>query len=133
MTATINLERGSIAFVELPYSEVCMHMRVAGKIMPVQVVGGTDHLSAQVLDASGKPYSFPVTLGEAGIYTDSTGTPYAYAEPTTRCANCGTLGYDGSWSVAIDWRCDALCERCASTYEWAGDWTSPAANVFVHL
>lgn len=130
-SGTINLKRGSIAFVELPYSEVLMHMRVAGQILPVEITG-TDYLSAQILDASGKPFSFPVTLGEAGIYTDSTGTPYAYPADVP-CANCGTRGYGADWSVAIDWRADALCPRCVESYDWSADWTSPADGVYLHV
>jgi hypothetical protein len=54
----------NIVRVTLPYSEVCMSMRVAGKEMNVEVLetGG-----AQILDENGKPFSFPITLGEAGL------------------------------------------------------------------
>lgn len=128
-SGTVNLNRGDIAMIEIGYSEVCVHMRVAGKVMPVQVTTGL-HPAAQLLDASGKPYSFPVTLGEAGIYTDSTGQPYAYPAPTVRCGNCGCLGYDASWSIALDWRCDALCPSCVASYDWS-DWTH-SGNVYQH-
>jgi hypothetical protein len=131
-SGTINLRRGSIVFVELPHSEVLCHMRVAGQVLPVQITG-TDYLSAQVLDTAGKPFSFPVTLGEAGIYTDSTGTPYAYPAEDVLCANCGMHGYSAGWSVAIDWRADALCPKCTQSYDWSGDWTSPADGVYLHL
>ncbi len=49
--------------VELPYSEVCMHMRLAGKVRWV-VPQGT---MAQILNDDGSNFSFPVTRGEAGL------------------------------------------------------------------
>ena len=54
-----------VAIVTLPYSEVCMHMGIAGQQWTVKDVGG--HM-AQLYDADGKPYSFPITWGEAGVY-----------------------------------------------------------------
>lgn len=54
---------GMVVAVELPYSEVNMHMRVAGKVMNVEV----HPTMAQILSDDGKPFSFPITHGEAGI------------------------------------------------------------------
>lgn len=54
----------NIVRVTLPYTEVCMSMRVAGLEMNVQV---TETGHAQILNANGTPYSFPITLGEAGL------------------------------------------------------------------
>lgn len=54
--------------VTLPYSEVCMHMKVAGKRMTVVLLSPWE---AQIHDDEGKPFSFPITHGEAGIYWDS--------------------------------------------------------------
>jgi hypothetical protein len=54
---------GDTVRVELPYSEVCMHMRVAGKIMSVHV---QEH-GAQLVTGDGRPFSFPITHGEAGV------------------------------------------------------------------
>lgn len=52
--------------VRLPYSEVCMHMRVAGRRAMVEILTTHRYPSAQIwLD--GRRYSTPVTLGEAGI------------------------------------------------------------------
>lgn len=58
---------------ELPYSEVCMYMRVAGKRMRVTVLDGG---MAQLWGDFDSPYSFPITWGEAGIFRDHTGAPY---------------------------------------------------------
>lgn len=60
----------------LPYSEVCMHMRVAGQLRTVRV---TEH-GAQILNTDGSGFSLPVTHGEAGLYRDSEGL-YAPALP----------------------------------------------------
>ena len=61
---------GDVVTVELPWSEVCMHMRVAGKRMNVQVLS---HRSAQLLNDDGTPFSFPILAVEAGIYQDEGG------------------------------------------------------------
>jgi hypothetical protein len=50
--------------LEQPYSEVCCHMRVAGKPMWVAPVGA---LMAQLYDLNGVKFSFPITRGEAGL------------------------------------------------------------------
>jgi hypothetical protein len=49
---------------ELPYSEVCCYMRVAGKRMYVAPVG---RYMAQLYTLAGKSFSFPITRGEAGL------------------------------------------------------------------
>jgi len=59
----IHAHIGERVTVELPYSEVCMHMRVAGKRMDVEVLPD----GAQLLNADGSKFSFPITHGEAGI------------------------------------------------------------------
>lgn len=55
---------------EMPFSEVCMSMGIAGKRMQVMVLPTG---MAQLYTASGARFSFPVTLGEAGIYSDNLG------------------------------------------------------------
>lgn len=49
--------------VTLPYSEVLMHLRVAGKTTMVDVLPN----GVQLLDEDRQPLSFPVLHGEAGI------------------------------------------------------------------
>jgi hypothetical protein len=51
--------------VTLPYSEVCMHMRVAGKEMWVLPLPNSS--MAQLLNEDGSRFSIPVTRGEAGV------------------------------------------------------------------
>lgn len=48
----------------LPYSEVCMHMKVAGTQMLGELV--EDGLMVQLYNLSGEPFSMPITRGEAG-------------------------------------------------------------------
>ncbi len=59
--------------LELPFSEVCMHMRVAGQVMTVEVIGATyaagrPCFTAQLYSADGRPFSFPILTAEAGIH-----------------------------------------------------------------
>lgn len=60
---------GTIVSLTLPWSEVCMHLKVAGQTRPVEVLA----TGAQILNEDGTKYSFPVTHGEAGIYSDAEG------------------------------------------------------------
>ena len=56
--------------LELPYSEVCMHLRVAGTRMPARLQ--PDGM-VQLLDADGRDFSFPITAAEAGLHHDQDG------------------------------------------------------------
>ena len=51
---------GDVVRVRLLYSEVCMHMRVAGKPMNVQIVGDGTSTAAQLLRDDGTPFSMLV-------------------------------------------------------------------------
>lgn len=57
---------GDTVTLTMPYSEVCMHMEVAGKKMKVEVL---EH-GAQLHKEDGSPFSFPILHGEAGIFRD---------------------------------------------------------------
>jgi hypothetical protein len=64
--------------LELPYSEVCMHLRVAGtrmraRLQPTGMV--------QLLDADGREFSFPITAAEAGLDHDHDGWFSVIADP----------------------------------------------------
>jgi hypothetical protein len=59
---------------EMPYSEVCMHMRVAGRRMWIAgadgpLYGGIDIVARmiQLYDEHGRKFSAPITRGEAGL------------------------------------------------------------------
>jgi hypothetical protein len=65
------LKSGDIVTLTLPYSEVCMHLRVAGQVWDVQVLpDGAQNVGRA---PERMHYSFPVTHGEAGIYSDAEG------------------------------------------------------------
>lgn len=65
--------------VRLPWSEVCMHMRVAGEVMFAELT--EDGQGIQLYDAEGDQFSFPITLGEAGFHRpDPAGLPYTTTE-----------------------------------------------------
>ena len=54
----------SAYLLTMPHSEVCMHMRIAGDSMwGVESASG---IMVQLYDKLGKPFSFPITKGEAG-------------------------------------------------------------------
>jgi hypothetical protein len=56
--------------IQLPYSEVCMHLRVAGTRMRARL---QPNRMVQLLQPDGTDFSFPITDGEAGLYTDEQG------------------------------------------------------------
>ena len=64
--------------LELPYSEVCMHMRVAGKVMQAEILPSA--YSAQLYSLDGRPFSAPITTSEAGFYREAERFYYYYAE-----------------------------------------------------
>src|SRR5258708_4768799 len=70
------VQAGDVVRLRLPYTEVCMPMRVAGKAMNVQIVTDGISTAAQLFRDDGSPFSTPITLGEAGILTDEAGRLY---------------------------------------------------------
>jgi hypothetical protein len=73
--------------VELGYSEVNVHLRVAGKTVKVDVLPD----GAQLLDGDNEPFSFPITHTEAGI--EYLGIPQAIDH-----ADCAiSMNFDNSW------------------------------------
>ena len=65
------------------YSEVMCHMGLHGKRCRVELLArhdpsdGRTFYSAQI-HVNGKPFSSPITTGEAGIYSDGKGGFYTY-------------------------------------------------------
>jgi hypothetical protein len=63
---------GQKVMMTLAHSEVCMHMQVAGKVMLVELIqkdyGDYVGTSAQIYREDGRPFSSPITYGEAGFY-----------------------------------------------------------------
>ena len=58
---------GDTVFMRIGYSEAATHLGVAGSKRAVTLVS---NYSAQLLNADGTEFSFPITSGEAGIYTE---------------------------------------------------------------
>ena len=66
-----------------PHSEVCMHMRIAGKPMLAEL--RPSHAwgyMVQLYRLDGTPYSAAILTGEAGFYQDSNGY---YCYPDVAC------------------------------------------------
>lgn len=75
MSEPYYVKPGEIVRLELPFSEVCVHMRVAGTVMSVRF----EESGAQLLREDGGEFSVPITTGEAGFYFDSVaGKHYCY-------------------------------------------------------
>jgi hypothetical protein len=54
----------------MPHSEVCMHMRVAGREVLFTLLHDG---SVQLIRNDGSHFSFPITNGEADVYEDDDG------------------------------------------------------------
>jgi hypothetical protein len=80
----------------LPYSEVCMHMGVAGSVMTVLLTVGDFPMAQLIRD--GRPFSFPIGTGEAGLYSDEGGY-YGYPAPDPRTAETWTDETDAEAAV----------------------------------
>jgi len=78
MKQQVFVRRGTLFANEMPFSEVCMFMGIAGKIMGCEIVG--DRPVVQLYDIPSKqPFSFPILLGEAGVF-EQDGKYYVYRE-----------------------------------------------------
>ena len=77
--AATTLPKGAVR-VRLPYSEVCIHMQLAGQerwVVPCwrrSDLLQRPILMAQILNEDGSNFSFPVCAGEAGL--DEHGQPF---------------------------------------------------------
>jgi hypothetical protein len=69
---------GQELVLELPYSEVCMHLRVAGTRMRARLLPNG---MVQLLQPDGREFSFPITAGEAGLHHDHDGWHRVAADP----------------------------------------------------
>lgn len=92
----INVDSGKRYLTFMPHSEVCMHMRVAGRLMAVELlhrvavegdVARTFYM-AQLYGLDGTPFSAPITTGEAGLLHDDRGF---YIRPME--------GWQNDWSL----------------------------------
>jgi hypothetical protein len=95
--------------IELPHSEVCMYMKVACKVMTVQLLPDSRNggVVAQLRNEDGSDFSFPIGTGEAGIYTE-----YVNDHPFYYCYVAPRSGYISVYSV----------DRCYGGPEEGGWW-----------
>lgn len=63
------VKSGDVVRVRMPWSEACMHLRVAETVRDVRILPD----GAQILNEDGTRFSFPITYGEAGIFSDADG------------------------------------------------------------
>lgn len=75
--------------VEMPHSEVCMFMRIAGEPMYCQFVG--DDNAVQLFDLEGQLFSFPILYSEAGIYRQGNSFYYYQNIETEDPATAGPI------------------------------------------
>lgn len=96
----------------MPYSEVCMHLRVAGTVMLGELLPSR---MVQLFTVDGVRVSFPVTSGEAGLYEDDHGMFYsAHRCATVGCSvlAAGTLSYPGGDGTVHE----RVCGECGEEY-----------------
>ena len=72
----LSIHPGEISRMELPYSEVCCAMGVAGREYDVELIERDGRYAAQLIGVTGHRVSFPITYGEAGIFRDAAGFYY---------------------------------------------------------
>lgn len=94
------IKPGDVIGLTMPYSEVCMSMRVSDRVLVVRVMEDM----AQLVGDNGMNFSSPITHGEAGIYRDSEGLYVTdwrdalesgrVARPGFRFTKAGTEVYD---------------------------------------
>lgn len=65
----IRVETGKRYKSIMPHSEVCIHMRVADKVMEFEKL---ERRAVQLFE-DGKPFSHPIFPGEAGVMEDEEG------------------------------------------------------------
>jgi hypothetical protein len=67
--------------LELPYSEICLHLGIAGTRMGARL---QPNGMVQLLDADGRDFSFPITAAEAGLHHDQDGWSTPVTDRPTR-------------------------------------------------
>jgi hypothetical protein len=74
----VDIKPGERGYAVMPHSEVCMHFRVAGKPMAFGLLGDLWRTPGmvQLYHDDGRPFSAPITSGEAGVYEDEAGYYY---------------------------------------------------------
>src|SRR5215213_9053894 len=132
--STRPLHPGQETILELPYSEVCMHLGVAGTRMRARL---EPNGMVQLLDADGREVSFPITAAEAGLDHDQDGWSSVVADPPDPMdpvadqfpPNPPTAGYEHRAAL------DAISEpvAVADRHTWRGEVIDgPAGPLYWH-
>ena len=112
--------------LELPYSEVCMHLRVAGTRMRARLQ--PDGM-VQLLDADGRDFSFPITAAEAGLHQDQDGWSTPVPDPPDPLANQLPAGQDHRAALEAVSEPLAIADR----HTWRGEVIDgPAGPLYWH-
>ncbi|MCM2392591.1 hypothetical protein [Streptomyces albipurpureus] len=112
-----DLVPGVVFIIRLPFSEVCTHMQVAGKVMGAEIV--EDGRAVQLYDGNGNRFSVPITTNEAGIGTSlGTGEMWSDSVFATHVFHSWTAAR-GKFYVYVDGR--RLSGTVTSRYEEALD------------
>jgi hypothetical protein len=77
------VQPGDTVELILPHSEVCMHMKVAGKLAKVELIATQYAPVAQIKRQDGTNFSFPVSYGEGGFYYDEQRKEYYFYPPAS--------------------------------------------------
>lgn len=76
----IDLRIGDRWLATMPYSEVCMHMKIAGTKMLCEFTNTPYSPMVQLHSRDGRVFSAPISTGEAGVYHDKSNGFYTYGE-----------------------------------------------------
>jgi hypothetical protein len=74
----VNVVPGVRYLMQMPCTEACMHLRVVDKYMHGELLPGGRMV--QLYREDGRPFSFPITAGEAGMYYDQEAEAYYFYE-----------------------------------------------------
>jgi hypothetical protein len=125
------IQPGQEFVLELPYSEVCMYLRVAGTRMRARLLPGG---MVQLLDPDGHQFSFPITAGEAGLHHDHDGWHRVLTDPPDPPADqpVANPSTTGEQQRAV---LEAVSEplTIADRHTWRGDvFPGPAGPLYWH-
>lgn len=106
----LDVESYQLVYKKMGYSEVCMHMGVADKLMWAQLC---EHGGAQLYTSDLRPFSSKITAGEAGFYGRSEGTVYTYVELTPLHQLVADMDhvFRNTYNNNPQWLCESLIDR----------------------
>jgi hypothetical protein len=114
--------------LELPYSEVCMHLRVAGTRMRARLLADG---MVQLLDPDGHQFSFPITAAEAGLDHDHDGWHSVLTDPPVDQDNANPPTTGHQQQAVLEASSEPLTIQDRHT--WRGDIVDgPAGPLYWH-